>query len=106
MIVSSGILTTATNAAMANGMLAHSNETDDSHAPSLTHPGCAIIPAALAVAEREGVNGEMFLRAVALGYDISSRIGRAMGGINAKDFHGHATHSIGPMFGATASASA
>lgn len=106
MIVSSGILTTATNAAMANGMLAHSNETDDSHAPSLTHPGCAIIPAALAVAEREAVNGEMFLRAVALGYDISSRIGRAMGGINAKDFHGHATHSIGPMFGATASASA
>ena len=106
MIVSSGVLTNATNAAMANGMLAHSNETDDSHAPSLTHPGCAIIPAALAVGEREAVDGEMFLRAVALGYDISSRIGRAMGGITAKDFHGHATHSIGPMFGATASASA
>jgi len=34
-------------AAMANGMLAHSDETDDSHAPSHSHPGCAVVPAAL-----------------------------------------------------------
>lgn len=105
-VVGSRILTTATNAAMANGMLAHADETDDSHAPSLTHPGCAVIPSALAVAERQDVNGERFLRAVALGYDISSRIGRAMGGIDARGRHGHATHSIGPMFGAAAAASA
>ena len=96
---------TATNAAMVNAMLAHSNETDDSHAPSLTHPGCAIIPAALAVAERERCSGEQLLRSIALGYDISSRIGRAMGGINSRGMHGHATHAIGPMFGATAAAS-
>src|SRR5204862_4246341 len=38
-IVAAGILTTAENAALANGMLAHADETDDSHAPSLTHPG-------------------------------------------------------------------
>ena len=97
--------TTATNAAMVNAMLAHSNETDDSHAPSLTHPGCAVIPAAIAVAEREGSSGEDLIRSIALGYDISSRIGRAMGGINSRGMHGHATHAIGPMFGATAAAS-
>ena len=45
------------NAALANGMLAHADETDDSHAPSLCHPGCAIVPAALAMAERERRNG-------------------------------------------------
>ena len=45
-------MTTAVNAALANGMLAHADETDDSHAPSLTHPGCGIVPAALAMAER------------------------------------------------------
>jgi 2-methylcitrate dehydratase PrpD len=36
-------------AALANAMLAHSDETDHSHAPSLSHPGCAVVPAALAV---------------------------------------------------------
>src|SRR4030095_2211897 len=52
------------NAALANGMLAHADETDDSHAPSRNHPGCAVVPAALAVAESEHASGERFLRAV------------------------------------------
>jgi 2-methylcitrate dehydratase PrpD len=51
-VVGTQIRTSAVNAALANGMLAHADETDDSHAPSRTHPGCAVIPAALAVAER------------------------------------------------------
>jgi 2-methylcitrate dehydratase PrpD len=105
-VVGSNVVTTAINAAMANGMLAHSNETDDSHAPSLTHPGCAVVPAAMAVAEREGATGEALIRAVAVGYDVSSRVARAMGGIDARGWHGHATHTIGPMFGATAAAAA
>ncbi len=105
-IAGSDVVTTAIMAAMANGMLAHSDETDDSHAPSLTHPGCAIVPAALAVAEREDADGDALLRSIALGYDVSSRIARAMGGISARGMHGHATHAIGPMFGATATASA
>lgn len=105
-VVGSDVVTTAINAAMANGMLAHSNETDDSHAPSLTHPGCAVVPAALAVAERQGASGDALLRAVALGYDVGSRVARLMGGIDARGWHGHATHTIGPMFGATAAASA
>ena len=51
LVVGSRTITTATLAALANGMLAHADETDDSHAPSLTHPGCAVVPAALAVGE-------------------------------------------------------
>src|SRR5204862_6905666 len=51
-VVTTGIVTSAETAALANGMLAHADETDDSHAPSLTHPGCGIVPAALAMAER------------------------------------------------------
>ncbi|MCI0888654.1 MAG: MmgE/PrpD family protein [Chloroflexi bacterium] len=106
MVIGSQVVTTAVTAAMANAMLAHSDETDDSHAPSLTHPGCAIVPAALAVAEREDASGEAFVRAVALGYDVGCRIGRAMGGIGSRGVSGHATHSIGPMFGAAAAAAA
>ncbi len=41
-IIGANFLTTAINAAMTNGYMAHADETDDSHAPSLTHPGCAI----------------------------------------------------------------
>ncbi len=46
---------------MVNGMLAHSDETDDTHAPSLSHPGCSVVPAALAAGEQFGVSGVRFL---------------------------------------------
>src|SRR5512134_1742542 len=102
-VVGSNIVTTAVNAALANGMLAHADETDDSHAPSLTHPGCGIVPAALAMAEREGQGGTALLRAVALGYDVGCRLTQSL---NAYEFRedGHSTHSFGPMFGAAAAA--
>ena len=102
-VVGAGFFTTAENAALANGMLAHADETDDSHAPSLTHPGCGIVPAALAVSEREGSSGEALLRAVALGYDVGCRLTMSL---NAYEFRedGHSTHSFGPMFGAAVAA--
>jgi 2-methylcitrate dehydratase PrpD len=100
-IPGSRIVTTVVNAALAGGMLAHADETDDSHAPSLTHPGCAIIPAALAMAERQSASGTVLLRAIALGYDISSRVSPALGGY-ALSASGRDTHSHGTMFGAAA----
>src|SRR5437764_14295332 len=86
-------------------MLAHADETDDSHAPSLTHPGCGIVPAALAMAEREEATGEAFLRAVALGYDVGCRLTLALDAYQFRE-DGHSTHSFGPMFGAAAAAAA
>ena len=102
-IAGSRIVTTAATATLANGMLGHADETDDSHAPSLCHPGCAIVPAALAMGERERASGAALLRAVALGYDIGTRINMSL---NAYEFRedGHSTHSFGPMFGAAAAA--
>ena len=104
-VIGSNVTTSAGNAALANGMLAHADETDDSHAPSLTHPGCGIVPAALAMAERERRNGAVFLRAVALGYDVGCRLTQSL---DAYEFRndGHSTHSFGPMFGAAAAAGA
>ena len=104
-VIGSRIVTSAANAALANGMSAHADETDDSHAPSLTHPGCGIVPAALAVAEKESKGGEALLRAVALGYDMCARLTMSL---NAYEFRedGHSTHSFGPMFGAAAAAGA
>lgn len=104
-VVGSGYATSAENAALANGMLAHADETDDSHAPSLTHPGCGIVPAALAMAEREARDGRALLRAVALGYDIGCRLTQALDAYQFRE-DGHSTHSFGPMFGAAAACAA
>jgi 2-methylcitrate dehydratase PrpD len=102
-VIGSRVVTSAINAALANGMLGHADETDDSHAASLSHPGCGIVPAALAMGEREQANGTAFLRAVALGYDIGCRLTMAL---HSYDFReaGHSTHSFGPMWGAAAAA--
>lgn len=64
-------------AALANGMSAHADETDDSHAPSLSHPGCSVAPAILAAAQEVGASGAQMIRAYVVGYDIGTRIGRA-----------------------------
>src|SRR6266404_8956984 len=102
-VIGSNIITTAVNAALVNGMLAHADETNDSHAPSLTHPGCGIVPAALAMAERERQNGTALIRAVALGYDVGCRLTQSLDAYQFRN-DGHSTHSFGPMFGAAAAA--
>src|SRR5258708_31408460 len=56
-VVGSELLCGAMDAALVNGMLAHSDETDDSHAPAHIHPGCSIVPAALASGEHYGASG-------------------------------------------------
>ena len=104
-VIGSRIVTSAANAALANGMAAHADETDDSHALSLTHPGCGIVPAALAMAERERRGGGALLRAVALGYDIGCRLTQSLDAYQFRE-DGHSTHSFGPMFGAAAAAGA
>src|SRR5260221_6165839 len=93
------------DAAVANGVVADADETDDSHSASRSHPGCAIVPAALAVAEELGVGGALFLRAVTLGYDIGTSVVMAMGGAYFSYESSFATHSIAGTFGAAAAAS-
>ena len=101
----SRLVTSAVHAAMAAGMCAHADETDDSHQPAFFHPGCAIVPAAWAMGERAHASGSDVLRAVVLGYEIGARISLALG---AMAFHqrGHSSHSFGALFGASAAAGA
>jgi len=104
-VVASDFLCSPTEAALANGMLAHADESDDSHSPSQSHPGCAVVPAALAAGEQFGVTGTHFLRAVALGYDIGPRFTVTLGGQRFEAESHWSTHSISPLFGAAAAAS-
>ena len=88
-------------AALANGVLAHADETDDSW-PTGWHPGCNVVPAALAAGEQFGITGMHFVRAVTLGYDIGSRV---LITLRPGVFETHkSTHSIGGVFGAAAAA--
>jgi len=102
-VVGTRILTSTVNAAFANGMMAHADETDDSHVPSLSHPGCGVVPAALAMGEYKRRDGKALLRAVVLGYDICARSNFALGPQQLRDA-GHSSHSFGPLFGAAAAA--
>ena len=103
-VVGSTLLTGPMEAALVNGVLAHSDETDDSHGPSQSHPGAAIVPAALAVGEALGATGRQFLRAVTLGYDVGTRVTMALGGPEFRDKSRRSTHAIAGTFGAAAAA--
>jgi 2-methylcitrate dehydratase PrpD len=92
------------DAALANGVMAHADETDDSHNASRSHPGCAVVPAALSVGEDLGVDGARLLRAVTLGYDVGTRVVMAMGGAAFSYESSLSTHSISGTFGAAAAA--
>lgn len=104
-VAGSDLVTSAVNAALANGLSAHADETDDSHFASRSHLGCGVVPAALAMAEKEGRSGADFLKAVVLGYDIGGRLTVALG-VDAFYEAGHSTHSFAPLFGAAAAAGA
>jgi len=83
-VVASKIVCGPIEAALTNGVLAHADETDDSHAASQSHPGCAVVPAALAAGERFGISGTHFLRAVTLGYDVGTRVTMTLVDSNSK----------------------
>jgi 2-methylcitrate dehydratase PrpD len=88
-------------AAIINGSAAHTVEVDDIFRDGIYHPGAPTIPAALALAQARGASGEAFLRAVIVGYEISTRIGAAMGRAHYRYWHN--TGTIG-CFGAAAAA--
>jgi 2-methylcitrate dehydratase PrpD len=103
-VVASKLLAGPMEAALINGVLAHSDETDDSHGPSRAHPGAAVIPAALASGEQFQIHGIHFLRAVALGYDVGTRVLMAMGGPQYQTDTHRSTHATAGTFCAAAAA--
>src|SRR5260370_18902576 len=73
-ILTTDIKASAVNAALANAMLAHADETDDVELITKTHPGSSGVAAGLAMAEREDSSGMELLRAVTLGYGAWCRL--------------------------------
>src|SRR5262245_20149184 len=103
-IAASNLLCGPIEAALVNGMLAHSDETDDTHSFSQSHPGCSVVPSALAVGEQFGIDGPRFTRAVALGYDIGPRVTITLGRLQYMADTHRSTHAIAGTFGSAAAA--
>ncbi len=64
---------TAIDAALINGTAAHGEDFDDTFEGGPVHAGAPVVPAVLAVAEREGIAGEAVVRAIAVGVEIMCR---------------------------------
>jgi len=93
----------APTAALLNGLSIHGFELDDSHTQGIVHPGCVVIPAALAASDlRSNVSGPKFLEAVVVGYETSIRMGMSMGLAMLR--RGLYSPSICGTFGAAAAA--
>jgi 2-methylcitrate dehydratase PrpD len=102
-VFTTNIRTTAINAALANGMFAHADETDDFEPVTKAHPGCAVVPAALAMGERENRSGAELLTAIALGYDLCCRFLLALGPDHVRATH-RSAEGTSATFGAAAAA--
>ncbi len=109
-IVALGSRTSAVNAALVNGSFGHSFEMDDSHAATGIKGGCAVVPAALAIAEQGPalgsalgpVSGRDFIVAIVAAYEVMTRIGLAVTPALMVKGH-HPTGCCGP-FGAAVAA--
>ncbi|MFI6043800.1 MmgE/PrpD family protein [Nocardia sp. NPDC051321] len=99
----------ALSAALVNGTLAHALDFDDTHLPSVLHPSASVVPAALAAAQSYGRDGAALLDAVAVGIELTVRVG--LGGYDAELGNSvfferglHATAICGALGGAAAAA--
>lgn len=91
----------AEHAAFANGALMHTRAQDDTHFSAKTHVGSAILPAALALAERESADGEAFARAALAGFEVAAAVGERLAAVStARGFR------ASPVYGTLGAAAA
>ncbi len=90
-------------AALVNGYLAHLQDYDDTHFPTILHPSAPTWPAALAAAEHRGTSGRETLAAFALGAEVACRVAMSIHPWHY-DAGWHITGTVG-VFGAAAAAS-
>jgi len=92
---------TTRTAALINGTAAHTVEVDDIYREAIFHPGAPTIAAALALAQARKASGMQLIRGVIAGYEISTRVGAALGREHYRYWHN--TGTVG-TFGAAAAA--
>lgn len=104
---SSGLAVPAPLAALANGTSGHADEFDSVHSTSdflgTGHPSASVIPAVIAVAERQSASGNELINALVLGYDVGARTVSATGGLgkmeNTYGIYAGSLHAVGGAVG-------
>jgi 2-methylcitrate dehydratase PrpD len=99
-LVPDGVRTDPRTAALVNGTASHTAELDDIFRDGIYHPGSPTVAAALALAEHLRSSGEELLRAIAIGYEISSRVSAAVQ--PAHYTYWHTTGTVGTLGAAAA----
>lgn len=97
-----GRAATVRTAALINGTAAHTVEVDDIFREAIYHPGAPTIAAALALAQARQATGLQLIRAVVAGYEVSTRIGAALGRTHYRYWHN--TGTVGTFGAASAAA--
>jgi len=67
------------DAALINGAASHMLDFDDSNSHLHGHVSVAVLPALLAVADEQGINGRRVLHAYICGFEAAGRLGNAVG---------------------------
>lgn len=91
------------DAVFASAMTGHAAEINDFIPSAFVQPGPSIVSAAIALAEQRGLGGDAVLRATITGYELASRVPKALG-LRNLNRSGLANHGIGPVFGVAAAA--
>ena len=84
----------AAEAARWNGNLGSSHEMDDVHREAVVHAGDTVIPAALAMAQRENASAEALLDAVVVGYETGIVLGLLSGPSHYAQWYSTATTGV------------
>ncbi|MEE8516834.1 MAG: MmgE/PrpD family protein [Alphaproteobacteria bacterium] len=110
-VIGTGLRTAPRFAAFANGVAIHADDYDDTQLAVakdrvyglLTHPTAPCLPAALAIAEREGASGRDFMAAYHVGVEVECKISEA---INPRHYQEgfHSTATCGTFAAASAAA--
>jgi 2-methylcitrate dehydratase PrpD len=108
-VIGSGVKVPPRFAAFANGIAVHADDYDDTQLAVakdrvyglLTHPTAPALPAALAMAEREGASGAAFMAAYHVGVEVECKIAEAMNPRHYRDGF-HSTATCGPFAAASA----
>ena len=99
-VMASGLRTSPTTAALLNGYMAHLQDYDDTHFPSVLHPTAPVWPAVFALAEDMGASGRDALAAFAIGAEVDqSRSPRSFDRIRRARLASALSFTAGRAFG-------
>ncbi len=101
-VVGRGFRTSAANAALVNGAMAHALDYDDITHITKTHPTAVLLPASLAVAEETGASGREMLLGYMTGFEVACAVGESLSEAYYDDLGWHPTGPLGAIGSAAA----